>query len=77
MEPCQAELAARVAVSRAFSPVVGEVGVAARGGELERDVPFGIVRQLLEPAVVGRTPRALAKKLRVLERGSDMVLAEG
>jgi predicted ATPase len=26
--------------------------LSARGGELERDLPFGIVRQLLEPAVV-------------------------
>jgi hypothetical protein len=29
MEPCQAELAMRVAISRGFSPVVGEVAVAA------------------------------------------------
>ena len=27
--------------------------VSARGGELERDFPFGVVRQLLEPVVVG------------------------
>jgi DNA-binding CsgD family transcriptional regulator len=33
-----------------------EVGVrvlAARGGELEREFPFGVVRQLVEPALVG------------------------
>jgi hypothetical protein len=29
MEPCQAELAMQVAISRVFSPVVGEVAVAA------------------------------------------------
>jgi DNA-binding CsgD family transcriptional regulator len=28
--------------------------LSARGGELERDLPFGIVRQLLEPVVVTR-----------------------
>ena len=27
--------------------------LGARGGELERDIPFGIVRQLFEPAVLG------------------------
>jgi DNA-binding CsgD family transcriptional regulator len=30
--------------------------LSARGGELERDLPFGIVRQLLEPAVVASDP---------------------
>ena len=30
--------------------------VSARGGELERELPFGIVRQLLEPALVGAAP---------------------
>jgi DNA-binding CsgD family transcriptional regulator len=31
--------------------------LSARGGELERELPFGIVRQLLEPAVVACDPR--------------------
>jgi DNA-binding CsgD family transcriptional regulator len=30
--------------------------LSARGGELERELPFGVVRQLLEQAVVGASP---------------------
>jgi DNA-binding CsgD family transcriptional regulator len=33
--------------------------LSARGGELERELPFGIVRQLLEPIVVGAAPEEL------------------
>jgi len=31
--------------------------LSARGGELERELPFGIVRQLLEPVVVACDPK--------------------
>src|SRR5918911_1747311 len=30
--------------------------LAARGGELERELPFGTARQLLEPVLVGASP---------------------
>src|SRR5918994_7515442 len=32
--------------------------LSARGGELEREFPFGVVRQLLEPALVDAETRA-------------------
>ena len=35
--------------------------LSARGGELEREFPFGIVRQLLEPVVLGATRRSAAR----------------
>jgi len=34
----------------------GLLVLSARGGELERELPFGIVRQLLEPVVVAHPP---------------------
>jgi DNA-binding NarL/FixJ family response regulator len=41
--------------------------LAARGGELERDLPLGLARQLLEPAINGADPAADA----IVGRGSD------
>jgi Polyketide cyclase / dehydrase and lipid transport len=38
--------------------------------------PVEVVFDVIAEPYLGRTPRALARKLRVLERGSDMVLAE-
>jgi predicted ATPase len=43
--------AARTAAAAARARVL-----SARGGELERELPFGIVRQLLEPVVVACDP---------------------
>jgi DNA-binding CsgD family transcriptional regulator len=40
--------------------------LSARGGELERGLPFGVVRQLLEPAVVGSN----ANEREVLQAGA-------
>jgi DNA-binding CsgD family transcriptional regulator len=44
-------------LAAARAAAAGELRVlSARGGELERELPFGIVRQLLEPAVVTADP---------------------
>ncbi|MFN2469160.1 MAG: SRPBCC family protein [Gaiellaceae bacterium] len=40
------------------------------------DAPREVVFDVISAPYLGRTPRALAGKLRVLERGEDMVLAE-
>jgi Polyketide cyclase / dehydrase and lipid transport len=40
------------------------------------DAPREVVFEVIAAPYLGRTPRALAQKLRVLERGEDMVLAE-
>jgi hypothetical protein len=42
---------------------------------LELAAPREVVFDVIAEPYLGRTPRALADKLRVLERGSDMVLA--
>ncbi len=41
----------------------GFLSLAARGTELERDYPFGVVRQLLEPTLRGRRPAERARLL--------------
>jgi hypothetical protein len=38
--------------------------------------PVGTVFEVIAAPYLGRTPRALASELRVIERGADMVLAE-
>ena len=43
--------------------------------QLEMAAPRELVFDVIAEPYLGRTPRALADKLRVLERGSDMVLA--
>lgn len=40
------------------------------------DAPRELVFDVISAPYLGRTPRALEKKLRVVERGEDMVLAE-
>jgi len=40
------------------------------------DAPAPTVFDVIDAPYLGRTPRAMAGKLRVLERGTDMVLAE-
>jgi hypothetical protein len=40
------------------------------------DAPRELVFEVISAPYLGRTPRALERKLRVLERGEDMVLAE-
>jgi len=40
------------------------------------EAPREVVFEVISAPYLGRTPRALAQKLRVLERGEDMVLAE-
>ena len=44
---------ALLAELRPLAAAAGVRWLSARGSELERDYPFGIVRQLLEPALVG------------------------
>ncbi len=46
-----------LAAARAFAEERGLLVLAARGGELERDFPFGIVRQLFESLLVDETAR--------------------
>ena len=43
---------------------------------VEVAAPAGTVFDVIAAPYLGRTPRAMAGKLRVLERGTDMVLAE-
>jgi hypothetical protein len=43
-------------VSEAAERAAGVMVLSARGAELEQDFAFGIVRQLLEPAVTGTSP---------------------
>ncbi len=40
------------------------------------EAPREVVFEVISAPYLGRTPRALAEKLRVVERGDDMVLAE-
>jgi hypothetical protein len=42
---------------------------------VDMDAPRAVVFDVVAEPYLGRTPRALADKLRVLERGSDMVMA--
>ena len=58
-----------------------DLGVGRRKralGPIELDVaaPRGVVFDVISEPYRGRTPRAMAGKLRVIERGSDLVLAE-
>jgi DNA-binding CsgD family transcriptional regulator len=46
-----------LAAARALADERGLLVVAARGGELERDFPFGVVRQLFESLLVDETAR--------------------
>ena len=43
---------------------------------LRIDAPREVVFEVISAPYLGRTPRALERKLRVLERGADLVLAE-
>ena len=57
-----------------------DLGIGRRAGplgpqQLRVAAPREAVFDLIAEPYLGRTPRALADKLRVLERGSDMVLA--
>jgi hypothetical protein len=58
-----------------------DLGVGRRRqalGPLEVDIAAGreIVFDVIAAPYLGRTPKAMADKLRVIERGSDLVLAE-
>lgn len=43
--------------------------------QVEVEAPRDVVFDVIAEPYLGRTPRAMAKKLQVLERGTDMVLA--
>jgi DNA-binding CsgD family transcriptional regulator len=49
---------ALIGAARAVSDAAGARTLRARGGELERDFAFGVVRQLLEPALAETPARA-------------------
>ena len=49
---------ALIGAARALSDAAGARTLRARGGELERDFAFGVVRQLLEPALAEVPARA-------------------
>ena len=49
---------ALIGAARAVSDAAGTRTLRARGGELERDFAFGVVRQLLEPALAEAPARA-------------------
>ena len=49
---------ALIGAARAVSDAAGARTLRARGGELERDFAFGVVRQLLEPALAEAPARA-------------------
>ena len=49
---------ALIGAARALSDAAGARTLRARGGELERDFAFGVVRQLLEPALAEAPARA-------------------
>jgi hypothetical protein len=57
-----------VGIGRSVRPL----GPISRHIRAPREVVFDVIAQ----PYLGRTPRAMESKLRVLERGSDMVLAE-
>jgi hypothetical protein len=62
------ELTLDLGVGRSLRPL-GPLTIAI-------DAPRELVFEVISAPYLGRTPRALEKKLRVLERGEDMVLAE-
>jgi DNA-binding CsgD family transcriptional regulator len=51
--------------------------LAARGGELERELPLGIARQLLEPALAELEPAAAARLLDGAGAAADAILGRG
>jgi hypothetical protein len=72
-------LAAYVAVVRGSLTLDLGVGRSTRPlGPLSRSIaaPRELVYDVISAPYLGRTPRALESKLRVLERGEDMALAE-
>jgi predicted ATPase len=48
-----------VRLARATARQAGLLVLSAQGGELEREMHFGLVRQLLEPAIVGASDDVL------------------
>src|SRR3954469_1886306 len=61
-------------VVREIAEAIGMRVLAARGTELERDFPFAIVRQLLEPAVAAAEPARRAELLAGAARAAGSVL---
>src|SRR5438132_1335826 len=55
---------------------IGRRKRALRPIELDVAAPRQVVFDVIAEPYLGRTPRAMAGKLRVLERGGDLVLAE-
>jgi predicted ATPase len=55
---------ALVAVARERAAAAGLRVLSARGGELERDFPFGVVRQLFEPLLAAAPPAERDRLLR-------------
>ena len=70
-------LAYRGLVSGALAPDTGRGRRVRPLGPLEIEVraPRDVVFDVIAAPYLGRTPRAMADKLEVLERGSDLVLA--
>jgi DNA-binding CsgD family transcriptional regulator len=61
--------------ARTMAAELGLVVLAARGGELERDFGFGVVRQLLEPVVSRATPQRRRRLLSGAAGLAERVLA--
>src|SRR6058998_2663984 len=67
-----------LAAARERGAEAGMEVLAARGGELEREFPFGVVRQLFEPALLEAAERerlladAAAPALAVFDLGGDV-----
>src|SRR4051812_18185566 len=61
-------------VVREVAEAIGMRVLAARGTELERDFPFAIVRQLLEPALAAEAPARRAELLAGAARPAAAVL---
>jgi hypothetical protein len=55
---------------------VGRRRQALRPLEIEIDAPRDLVFDVISAPYLGRTPKAMEAKLRVLQRGGDLVLAE-
>ena len=54
---------ALLAEAAEIAQVRGMRALVARGGELEREFPYGVVRQFFEPALTAATPRSRKRLL--------------
>lgn len=69
----------KTSLMRAIRQLAGDLGMnvlAARGAELERDFPYGVVRQLFEPALRGSGPASRAQLLAGAAQGARPALEE-